>query len=103
VARIRLGDLALDPGSCRATLGRSGLDLTSYEFAILLSLAEHAGRVLSRERLTELAKGNAEEAFDRSIDVQISRLHQKLGDDPHNPQRIATVRGMVFRTILPKP
>lgn len=59
-------------------------------------MAERAGQVLSRERLMELARGNAEEAFDRSIDVHISRLRQKLGDDPRNPTRIRTIRGVGY-------
>jgi two-component system response regulator RstA len=69
------------------------LNLTSYEFALLRVLAEHVGRVLSRERLLELAKGNADEAFDRSIDVRISRLRHKLGDDSRHPLLLKTVRG----------
>ncbi len=72
------------------------LELTSYEFAILFALADQAGRVLSRDQLMEISKGNAEEAFDRSIDVHISRLRKKLGDDPHHPRRIKTVRGLGY-------
>jgi len=94
---IKVGDLELDPGSLTATLSGSPLDLTSYEFSLLQALAERAGKVLSRERLMELARGNAEEAFDRSIDVHISRLRQKLGDDPRNPLRIRTVRGAGYQ------
>jgi DNA-binding response OmpR family regulator len=69
------------------------LPLTGYEFDLLRALAERAGRILSREQLMELAKGSAEEAFDRSIDVHVSRLRQKLGDDPKRPRLIKTVRG----------
>jgi DNA-binding response OmpR family regulator len=67
--------------------------LTGYEFALLLALARRAGRVLAREQLMELAKGSAEDAFDRSVDVHVSRLRQKLGDDPKRPRLIKTVRG----------
>jgi DNA-binding response OmpR family regulator len=88
-----LGGLVLDPGSFRATLGGRELPLTAYEFQLLFALAERAGQVLSRERLLERARGNAEEAFDRSIDVHISRLRAKLGDDPKRPQWLKTVRG----------
>lgn len=98
-ALIRVGDLALDPGTLTASLNGLPLDLTSYEFALLQALAERAGQVLSRERLMELARGSAEEAFDRSIDVHISRLRQKLGDDPRNPQRIRTVRGAGYQYL----
>jgi two-component system, OmpR family, response regulator len=59
-------------------------------------LAERPGRVLSREQLMELARGNSEDAFDRSIDVHISRLRQKLGDDPKRPRLLKTVRGVGY-------
>src|SRR5262249_54002383 len=59
--------------------------------------AERAGRVLSRERLLELGRGSAEEAFDRSIDVHISRLRAKLGDDPRRPRLLKTVRGAGYQ------
>jgi len=90
---VQVGRLLLDPGAFRATLDGKVLPLTPYEFTLLRVLAERAGRVLSREQLLDLAKGNAEEAFDRSIDVHISRLRQKLGDDPRNPRLLKTVRG----------
>ena len=77
----------------RAVLDGRELALTGYEFDLLRALVERAGRVLSREQLMELAKGNAEEAFDRSIDVHVSRLRQKMGDDPKRPRLIKTVRG----------
>ena len=83
----------LDVQSLNASIEGRPLQLTSYEFALLRALAEHAGRVLSRERLLELAKGNADEAFDRSIDVRISRLRHKLGDDSRHPSLLKTIRG----------
>lgn len=89
----RVGDLVIDPGARRATVRGRALDLTGYEFNLLRVLAERAGRVLSREQLMELVRGNAEEAFDRSIDVHISHLRQKLGDDPRRPRWLKTVRG----------
>ncbi|HEU5076105.1 MAG TPA: response regulator transcription factor [Polyangiaceae bacterium] len=92
-AALSVGGLTLDIQSCTATLGGRELPLTSYEFALLRALAEHAGRVLSRERLLDLAKGGADEAFDRSIDVRISRLRHKLGDDPRQPKLLKTIRG----------
>jgi DNA-binding response OmpR family regulator len=90
---IRAGRLLLHPGSLRATLAGRELELTAYEFALLRALAERSGQVLSREQLLELAKGSGEDAFDRSIDVRISRLRQKLGDDPRRPTLLKTVRG----------
>ncbi len=92
-APIHVGALAIDPGARRATLDGRELPLTGYEFALLEALARRAGRVLSREQLMELAKGSAEESFDRSIDVHISRLRHKLGDDPKRPRLLKTVRG----------
>jgi DNA-binding response OmpR family regulator len=67
--------------------------LTGYQFALLLALAEHAGRVMSRDALMDLLKGHALEAFDRSIDVHVSRIRAAIEDDPKRPRRIITVRG----------
>ena len=67
--------------------------ITSYQFALLLALAERAGRVLSRDALMDLLKGEKLEAFDRSVDVHISRIRAAIEDDPKKPRRILTVRG----------
>ena len=98
---LDIGELGLDPGTRVARLDGAALDLTSYEFDLLYALAENAGRALSRDRLMELARGNAEEAFDRSIDVHISRVRQKLGDDPRRPRWIRTVRGVGYQLLRP--
>jgi len=90
---IRIGAITIDPVRMRVTIGGRKVELTGYEFALLKVLAERTGRVLSREQLLDLAKGGAEEAFDRSIDVQISRLRQKLGDDARQPRYLKTIRG----------
>ena len=92
-AAVRVGGLHLDPGARRATLDGREIPLPGYEFTLLEALARRAGRVLSREQLMELARGSAEESFDRSIDVHVSRLRQKLGDDPKRSRLIKTVRG----------
>ena len=97
---IQVGALWLDPASLRATLGDKPLTLTAYEFTLLRVLAEHAGRVLGREQLLYLAKGNAEDSFDRSIDVQISRLRAKLGDDSKHPRLLKTVRGLGYMLVV---
>jgi DNA-binding response OmpR family regulator len=90
---LQVGAITIDPARMRATIGARDMALTAYEFAILKALAERTGRVLSREQLLDLAKGGAEEAFDRSIDIHISRLRQKLGDDARNPRYLKTIRG----------
>lgn len=90
---VKVGRLAVDPAARRASLEGKELSLTSYEFALLHALAARAGRVLTREQLIEMAGGSAEETFDRSIDVHVSRLRHKLGDDPKHPRLLKTVRG----------
>ena len=91
-----MGRLVVEVGARHATLGGRELALTGYEFDLLRALAGQPGRVLSRERLMELARGSAQEAFDRSIDGHVSRLRQKLGDDPRHPRLIKTVRGVGY-------
>lgn len=93
---VRVGALVVDPAARRATRDGKELQLTAYEFALLKALAERAGRVLTREQLMELAKGSAEESFDRSVDVHVSRLRHKLGDDPKRPRLLKTVRGLGY-------
>ncbi len=100
---VRVGDLTLEPDGRRARLGERLLELTAYEFDLLHALASRAGQTLGRERLMELARGNAEEAFDRSVDVHVSRLRNKLGDDPRRPRRIRTVRGVGYQYLPESP
>jgi DNA-binding winged helix-turn-helix (wHTH) protein len=88
-----VGSLTLDRRTRTALLNGQRLELTAYEFSLLSTLAENLGSVLSRQELLELAKGSAEDAFDRSIDVQVSRLRAKLGDNPRRPSLLKTVRG----------
>ena len=90
---VRVGSLVVDPSARSVTLRGQPIELTAYEFALLHALAERSGRVLSREQLMEFATGSAEESFDRSVDVHVSRLRHKLGDDPKRPRLIKTVRG----------
>jgi len=94
--RIELGALVVDTASVEVTLRGERLSLTTYEFALLRALAERAGRVLAREQLLTLVHGSAEEAFDRSIDVHVSRLRHKLGDDPRRPRVLKTIRGVGY-------
>jgi DNA-binding response OmpR family regulator len=90
---LRFGRLEIDRGSREARLDGEPKPLTDYQFALLEALAAHAGRVLSREAIMDLVKGELLEAFDRSIDVHVSRIRQAIEDDPKKPRRIITVRG----------
>lgn len=90
---LQAGRLTMDPSTLGVSVDGVACSLTSHEFALLYALAGRAGRVIGREQLLELVHGNAEQAFDRAIDVQISRLRRKLGDDPARPQILLTVRG----------
>lgn len=90
---MRFGRLEIDPGARVLRLNGEPRDVTSHQFVLLLALARNAGRVLSRDFLMDAVKGEPLEAFDRSIDVHISRLRAAIEDDPKNPRRIITVRG----------
>jgi DNA-binding response OmpR family regulator len=90
---LRFGRLEIDRGSRQVRLDGEERLITGYQFTLLLALAERAGRVLSREALMELTKGNTLEEFDRSIDVHISRIRAAIEDDPRKPKRILTLRG----------
>jgi len=90
---LRFERLEIDTGALEARLDGTACDLTSYQFALLLVLARHAGRVLSREMIMDLMKNERLEAFDRSIDVHISRIRAAIEDDPKKPRRVITVRG----------
>jgi DNA-binding response OmpR family regulator len=93
---LNVGRLALWTRERVVTLDGRTLALTTCEFSLLIALAEHAGQVLGREALLAFAKGSAEQAFERAIDVQISRLRAKLGDDPRQPRLLKTVRGLGY-------
>jgi DNA-binding response OmpR family regulator len=93
---VRAGALEIDPGARKVTLRGVDLAVTTYEFDLLRALAERAGRVLTREQLVDIVRGSADEAFDRSIDVHVSHLRKKLGDDPRNPRILKTVRGVGY-------
>jgi DNA-binding response OmpR family regulator len=94
--RTVVGELVVDADTMTATMRGQALVLTTFEFGLLRVLAERAGRVLGREQILQLLHGSAEEAFDRSIDVHVSRLRHKLQDDPRNPKLLKTVRGIGY-------
>jgi two-component system phosphate regulon response regulator OmpR len=90
---LRYGRLEIDRASREVRLDGAPCSLTGYQFALLLALAEHAGRVMSRDALMDAVKGEQFEAFDRSIDVHVSRIRAVIEDDPKKPRRVITVRG----------
>jgi len=91
--RIAVGQLVIDTTTMQVMVGGKLIALTASEFALLHALAQRPGRVLGREQLLQLLHGSSEEAFDRSIDVVVSRLRHKLEDDPRNPRMLKTIRG----------
>jgi len=96
------GDLRINPAARTATLGKATLTLTPVEFDLLLSLTRAQGRVKSREQLLDEIRNRNYEVFDRSIDVHISALRKKLGDDPKEPRFIRTVRSAGYMLIRPE-
>ena len=93
------GQLHISPSSRTAALGDVPLKLTSLEYDLLLSLARSRGRVKSREQILEDIAGRDYDVYDRSIDVHISALRQKLGDDPKAPTYIQTVRSVGYMMV----
>lgn len=100
-AELVVGPLRVNPGSRVAVLGDSPLTLTPVEFDLLASLARGRGRVKTREQLLDEIRDRNYEVFDRSIDVHISALRKKLGDDPKTPRFIRTVRAAGYLLINP--
>ncbi len=90
---LTFGRLEIDKDAREIRVDGAARSLTSYQFELLLAMAERAGRVLSRDALFDLVKGETIEAFDRSIDVHISRIRAAIEDDPKKPRRVLTVRG----------
>jgi two-component system phosphate regulon response regulator OmpR len=93
---MRFGRLEIDRGARQVQLDGAPCALTSYQFNLLLALAEHAGRVMSRDALMDAVKGEQIDAFDRSIDVHVSRIRAVIEDDAKKPRRIITVRGIGY-------
>ncbi|MBT9487428.1 MAG: response regulator transcription factor [Rubrivivax sp.] len=90
---LRFGRLEIDLGARQARLEGKACDLTGHQFDLLVVLARSPGRVLSRDQIMDSLKGHPLEAFDRSIDVHISRIRAVIEDDPKVPKRVLTVRG----------
>ncbi len=90
---LRFGRLEIDIAARTVSLDGTRREITSYQFDLLLALAENAGRVQSREALMDKVKGAHLDSFDRSIDVHMSRIRAAIEDDPKKPRRVITVRG----------
>ncbi len=90
---LRFGRLEIDRAAHTVRVEGQLRTLTGYQFALLVALAENAGRVLSRESLMDKLRGETLEAFDRSIDMHISRIRAAIEDDARHPRRVITLRG----------
>ena len=95
-ATLRFGSLEIDRDARTVCVAGTPSDLTSYQFDLLVTLAERAGRVLTRDQIMETVRGRELDAFDRSIDVHMGRIRAAIEVDPKNPKRILTVRGVGY-------
>ena len=93
---LQFGSLEIDRDARQITVRGEARELTSYQFDLLVALAERAGRVLTRDQIMEAVRGRELEAFDRSIDVHMGRIRAAIEDDVKNPKRILTVRGVGY-------
>ncbi|MES2282563.1 MAG: response regulator transcription factor [Pseudomonadota bacterium] len=93
---MRFGSLEIDRDARTVTVSGNVCELTSYQFDLLVALAERSGRVLSRDQIMEAVRGRELEAFDRSIDVHMGRIRSAIEADPKDPKRILTVRGVGY-------
>jgi two-component system, OmpR family, alkaline phosphatase synthesis response regulator PhoP len=101
-ARLTLADLVIDIDRHEVTRDGAAIPLTNVEFRLLTSLIEAGGRVLSRDQLLDAVYGHDQtDVLDRTVDVHIGRLRDKLGDDAERPRYIATVRGVGYRIAPP--
>jgi DNA-binding response OmpR family regulator len=93
---MQFGSLAIDRDARTVSVSGAMCDLTSYQFDLLVALAERAGRVLTRDQIMEAVRGRELEAFDRSIDVHMGRIRAAIEEDAKAPKRILTVRGVGY-------
>lgn len=101
--KLEVGDVQIDVPAHAATLSGQAITLTSFEFRLLVALARRAGEAMTREDLARALKAGDEydPSVDRSLDVHVSHLRQKLGDDARDPKRIRTVRGVGYVFVRP--
>ena len=102
MTEIRVRDLKIQVEARSAVLGNENLVLTPVEFELLVVLARAKGRVKTREQLLDEVRSREYEVFDRSVDVHISGLRKKLGDDSKNPRYIRTLRSAGYLFIDPE-
>ena len=93
---LRFGSLEIDRDARTVSVAGAPAELTSYQFDLLVAMAERAGRVLTRDQIMEAVRGRELEAFDRSIDVHMGRIRAAIEQDAKNPRRILTVRGVGY-------
>ena len=93
---LSFGSLEIDQDARVVSVAGQVCDLTSYQFDLLVALAERAGRVLTRDQIMEAVRGRELDAFDRSIDVHMGRIRAAIELDPKSPKRILTVRGVGY-------
>jgi DNA-binding response OmpR family regulator len=98
---ILVGELSVDLGTRTVTFADDGLELTRREFDLLAYLAQHVGKVVSRQRLLENVWSNSERGNDQTLDVHISWLRRKLGESAAHPKYLHTVRGVGFKLVTP--
>ena len=94
--RMQFGSLEIDRDARSVSVKGQPCDLTSYQFDLLVAMADRAGRVLTRDQIMEAVRGRELEAFDRSIDVHMGRIRMAIEEDHKAPERILTVRGVGY-------
>jgi two-component system OmpR family response regulator len=99
--RLSFGPFAIDLGARKLLRGSQEVEISAGDYELLLAFAHHPQRVLSRDQLLDWTKGRSWEAFDRSIDVALSRLRRKIEDDPDKPVLIKTVRNSGYMLAVP--
>ena len=96
---VEFGPFSLNLGTRALTRDGAAVPMTTGEFGLLKVLVQHPRKPLSRDKLTEIARGREHDSFDRAIDVQVSRLRKLLGEDPSNPRYIQTVWGLGYMFV----
>ncbi len=98
---VNIGDVEIDPGARTVRRGGENVELTAVEFALLEALVRSAGQVITRDQLASAVLGRRFVAYDRSIDMHVSKLRKKLGPQPDGSERIKTIRGVGYTYARP--